>query len=139
MNEPAVMKHLDILQSIITRMANNSASCKTWNLTVITGLIAFSMGNQNIPLWISIIPSIMFFALDSFYLGLERHFIDLQKDFVKKLETNTLKIEDIYVIKSKRSFCIHLEFIFNGMISFSTTFVYIPIIILITLLCLEII
>lgn len=128
---PAVLKHLEILQGIITRMAGNSAACKTWSLTIITGIIALSVEKCCIPIWISLIPTIMFFALDSFYLGLERHFIGLQRDFVSKLAAKTLEAKDIYVIKSKRNFWIHLKFMLGGMVSFSTAFIYVPIILLV--------
>lgn len=128
---PAVIKQIEILQGIISRMAGNSASCKTWSLTIVTGIIALSIEKQCIPIWISLVPTIMFFALDSFYLGLERDFIDLQKEFVGKLAAKTIETKDIYVIKSKRSFWIHLKFMFGGMVSFSTAFMYVPIIVLV--------
>ncbi len=128
---PAVIKHLEILQDIITRMAGNGAACKTWAIPVITGIIAFSVEKQCIPIWVSLIPAIMFFVLDSFYHGLERHFIDTQKEFVAKLSDNTLQLNDIYVIKSIRYLIIHLKFLFRGMLSFATGLVYIPIIALI--------
>lgn len=131
---PAVIKHLEILQGIITRMAGNSAACKTWALTIITGLIALSFEKQCIPIWVSLIPAIMFFALDSFYLGLERHFIGLQREFVGMLAAKTIEMRDVYVIKSKRNFWIHLKFMLGGMVSFSTAFVYAPIIVLVSYL-----
>jgi len=128
---PAVIKHLEILQGIITRMAGNSAACKTWALTIITGILALSIDKNCIPIWVSLIPAIMFFALDSFYLGLERHFIGLQREFVGKLAAKTIEMRDVYIIKSKRNFWIHLKFILGGMVSFSTAFIYVPIILLI--------
>ena len=73
----------------------------------------------------------MFFALDSFYLGLERHFIGLQRDFVSKLAAKTIEMRDVYVIKSKRNFWIHLKFMLCGMVSFSTAFIYVPVIVLV--------
>lgn len=121
---PAVIKHLEILQGIISRMSGNSAACKTWLLAIITGLTALSIESCRIPIWISLVPTFLFFALDSFYLGLERHFIGLQKDFVNKLADNTVEVSDLYVFKSKRSFRIHLGLMLDGMKSFSTAFVY---------------
>ncbi len=125
---PAVIKHLDMLQGIISRMAGNSAACKTWALPIITGIIAFSLSEHCIPIWISLIPAIMFFALDALYLGLERHFIGKQREFVAMLSDKTIKNNDIYVIASKRSFVIHMGFIVAGMKSFATYFFYLPII-----------
>ncbi len=132
---PAVIKHIEILQGIITRMAGNSAACKAWAIPVITGIVAFSIEKQCIPVVVSLIPAVMFFLLDSFYLGLERHFINKQREFVSKLANGTLAIQDIFNIESKRSFWIHLKFMLGGMVSFSTAFVYLPIIVLICCLC----
>ena len=53
---PAVIKHIELLQDIISRMANNSAACKTWALTIITALIAISTVMQRISIIICIIP-----------------------------------------------------------------------------------
>jgi hypothetical protein len=131
---PAVIKHIELLQDIISRMANNSASCKTWALTIITALIALSTVMQRIPIIICIIPTIMFFLLDAYYLGLERHFICLQKEFVNKLKNNTIEVEDFYLIKAKNSIKSNLKFIYNGMRSFSTSFIYASIIIVIIIL-----
>lgn len=131
---PAVIKHLEILQGIISRMAGNSASCKTWALTIITGIIAFSIQNQSIPIWTSLIPAIMFLALDVFYLGLEIKFRDLQKVFVQKLSSNTLTPGDIYMFENDSSSHIHLKYIWGGIRSFSTSFFYFPIVTLIAVL-----
>jgi len=139
MNQPAVMKHLEILQGIITRMANNSASCKTWMLTIITGLIALSIEKGCFPIWISLIPTIMFFILDSFYLGLEKHFRKLYNDFVSKLADNSIEINDVYVINSKRNPWIDLKYIYKGMHSISTSFIYISIIVIVALIYFKII
>ena len=131
---PAVIKHLEILQGIISRMAGNSASCKTWALTIITGIIAFSIQNQSIPIWTSLIPAIMFLALDVFYLGLEIKFRDLQKVFVQKLSSNTLTLGDIYMFENDSSSHIHPKYIWGGIRSFSTSFFYFPIVTLIAVL-----
>ncbi len=128
LSSPAVMKHLDILQGIITRMAGNSASCKTWAVTLVSALLALSIENCRVPIWICFVPVVMLYLLDSFYLGLERHFIGLQRGFLQKLHKKELHIEDIYSIKSKRSFLIHLGFMWGGLFSFATSFFYLPVI-----------
>ena len=130
---PAVIKHLEILQGIITRMAGNSAACKTWALTIITGIIALFY-NDGFPILLGAIPVVFFFTLDSFYLGLESHFRDMHKEFVGKLKDSNLDIDDIYSIKSKRSFCIHINFVWYGMKSFSTLFFYPPILVIVIVL-----
>ena len=84
-------KNYDTLQSIITRMANNSSNCKTWAITISAGLLAFYFssksaitGNKYILLMI-IIP---FFLLDVYYLGLEKYFRKLHKLEIKNINNN---------------------------------------------------
>ena len=36
---PAVQAHISMLQGIISRMANNSANCKTWVITIIAAML----------------------------------------------------------------------------------------------------
>jgi len=129
----AVIKHIEILQGIITRMAGNSAACKTWAITIVTGIIALFY-NNGFPILLGIIPVVLFFGLDSYYLGLESHFRDLHKEFVAKLNVSNLVIDDIYSIKSERKFLIHLQFVWYGMKSFSTSFFYPPIVVIIVVL-----
>lgn len=131
---PAVIKHLEILQGIVSRMAGNSAACKTWSLTIIIGIIALSIEKCCVPIWIGLIPAIMFFALDVFYLGLEIKFRDVQKAFVQKLSSHTLTPADIYMFENDSSSLIQLKYIWGGVKSFSTSFFYIPIITLIAVL-----
>ena len=39
LERPAVQGYLSMLQGIINRMAGNSASCKTWTVTLVTALL----------------------------------------------------------------------------------------------------
>ena len=82
---PAIIKHIEIYQNIITRMANNSSSCKTWSITLTSALIILSIDNSKISIWISLLPVLIFYFLDSFYLGLERQFRYSYNDFLNKL------------------------------------------------------
>ena len=71
-------KHLDYLQAIITRHNTNSFLLKGWTITLLSALLALS-GAIKEP-YISIIallPIIIFWCLDAFYLSNERCFIDL--------------------------------------------------------------
>jgi hypothetical protein len=68
---------LNVLQSIISRMATNSSNCKLWCITLLTGIIVFYLGdNQNVKNgMVVLLPLIPFSLLDAYYLGLERFFI----------------------------------------------------------------
>jgi hypothetical protein len=77
-DNPATIAHLNTLQGIITRLAGNSAQCKTWCLTLVTALIAFAGAAHTIaPIQITILPIAMFLVLDAAYLGVEKAYRDL--------------------------------------------------------------
>lgn len=71
-------KHLDYLQAIITRHNTNSFMLKGWTITLLSALLALSgaIKEPNITL-IALMPIIIFWCLDAFYLSNERCFIDL--------------------------------------------------------------
>lgn len=81
-----------MLQGIINRMAGNSASCKTWTVTLVAALLALLVGKQ-IQIYILLICLILvvllLFVLDCYYLGLERITIGIQKDFLKSLSKDS--------------------------------------------------
>jgi len=69
------MKHLEFLQNIITRMNTNSFQIKTWSVTINAALLAVYASSGNITyLLIPILPTIIFWFLDTFYLQQERKF-----------------------------------------------------------------
>lgn len=72
------MKHLEFIQSIISRMANNSFMIKSWTITILTAifLLADKDTNSNF-VFVALIPTIFFFFLDAYYLQLERKYRQL--------------------------------------------------------------
>jgi hypothetical protein len=38
-DNPAAIAHVNLIQGIINRLANNSASCKTWCLVIVSALL----------------------------------------------------------------------------------------------------
>lgn len=79
-------QYLQMMQSNIERMANNSANCKTWLVTLLTGFMAISCGFESLHWWLLLaaVPIAMFWYLDGFYLSLERKMRNRQKDFLNK-------------------------------------------------------
>lgn len=63
------MKHLEIIQGVINRMASNSFMLKGWAVTLVAGVLALA-GNNTEKLYfiIAYIPIIVFWGLDSYYL-----------------------------------------------------------------------
>lgn len=69
------LKHIDIVQSTISRMAQNSFAIKGWTITVLVGLFVFlQKDNFRNNMIIYLIPIIFFWVLDSYYLWQERFF-----------------------------------------------------------------
>jgi hypothetical protein len=69
------IKHLEMIQQIIDRMAKNSFSLKGWTVTLISGILFLSTKSEmKSSLFIVYIPIIGFWTLDGYYLQQERIF-----------------------------------------------------------------
>jgi len=95
----AVQSYLGNLQSVINRMAANSASSKTWCITLVSAVVVFASDKSKPDsVWMALIPIGLFFLLDAYYLNFEIQFRALYNEFVGKLHLGTAKLEDIYVM-----------------------------------------
>ena len=67
------LKHLEMVQGVINRMANNSFMLKGWAVTLVAGIFALS-GDATDKLYfhVAYIPIIVFWVLDTYYLLQER-------------------------------------------------------------------
>ena len=97
---PSVQAHLGILQSVIQRMAGNSAACKTWCITLVSAILVV-VADQAKPQFthIALVPTCLFLGLDAYYLALEKAFRAAYSDFVRKVHTGTAKRSDLYSIE----------------------------------------
>lgn len=77
-------QYLQMMQDNICRMANNSANCKTWMVTIVTGILAIGCKIEFLNGWIclALVPIVVFWYLDSFYLSLERKMRNRQREFI---------------------------------------------------------
>lgn len=96
----SVQSYLNILQGIITRMATNSASCKTWCISLVSAILVV-IADKNKPnyAWISLIPIVLFFLLDSYYLGQERSFREIYNNFIKDLHSGKITTDKLFILK----------------------------------------
>lgn len=102
-SESAVQAHLTMLQSVVQRMASNSAACKTWCITIVSAVIVAVADKPNEELLlIAFVPIPAFLILDVYYLGLERGFRDSYNTFVSRHCAGTLRTEDIYCISPSK-------------------------------------
>ena len=66
-------KHLEIIQGVITRMANNSFLLKGWSVILVSALFALSVKNANIHfIYLTYFPTLAFWVLDGYFLWQER-------------------------------------------------------------------
>lgn len=76
-----VAKHLEFVQAIIARMANNSFLLKGWTVTLSAALFALAAKDSN-PMFavLAFFPALSFWGLDAYYLRQERLFRELYED-----------------------------------------------------------
>jgi len=75
--DQSIQTYLGFAQSIIARLAGNSANAKTWCVTLVAGLLALAAGkeaNWVMFLKVSYLPVVLFCFIDMYYLYLERFF-----------------------------------------------------------------
>lgn len=98
-SSPSVQIHLSILQGVIERMASNSTSSKTWCITVVSAILVVvaDKGKPDYAL-LAFIPTVLFLALDSYYLALEKGFRKSYNKFVEKVHSSELTPKDLYSV-----------------------------------------
>ena len=130
-NSEAVQAHLTLLQSVITRMAANSSSCKAWCIALVSAMLVV-VGDKHRPeyAWIALIPTILFLCLDAYYLALERRFRKSYNDFIDKVHRGRLAPSDLYSLEPSGSL---LGQFLAGMKSFSVWPMYATLLLMIYL------
>ena len=67
------VKHLEMIQSVVSRLSSNSTSLKTWAVTLISGLFALAAKEtQTQYVLVAYLPAVTFWSLDAYYLAQER-------------------------------------------------------------------
>ena len=73
--EEKQVRYLEMIQSIVTRMASNSFMLKGWSVTLTSALFALAAKDANARyVYIAYFPAIMFWCLDGYFLYQERLF-----------------------------------------------------------------
>ena len=95
----AVQKHLEIMQGVINRMAENSRSCKVWCVTLVAAiLVLVARTGQADHALIALGPTALFYVLDAYYLSLERAFRKTYGSFVRKVHEGEVTVSDLYAV-----------------------------------------
>lgn len=75
------IKHLEFIQSTITRMNQNSFQIKGWMITLVSALLALYASSERVVyILIAIVPAAVFWFLDAYYLQQERRFRGVYND-----------------------------------------------------------
>lgn len=89
-------QYLQMMQSNIERMAANSANCKTWMVAFVTAFMALGSSIAVARYWLllGIIPILLFWYLDTFYLHLERAMRNRNRNtFEQDMQVSALSIQ----------------------------------------------
>lgn len=74
------LKHLELIQGVINRMATNSFLLKGWSVTLISALFALAAKDSNqFFIYLAYFPCVTFWSLDGYFLWQERMYRKLYK------------------------------------------------------------
>ena len=124
-DNPAVIAHINLLQGIITRLANNSASCKTWCLTLVGALLSLA-GAVHVPeiVTFALIAVVIFGLLDTIYLAEETAYRDLYQITVQAIRDGKYGRDNIYEARA----ALHFSTFLSALASWSILPVYLTLI-----------
>ncbi|QFY76107.1 hypothetical protein CEQ83_26570 (plasmid) [Priestia megaterium] len=128
MNENKI-KHLEFIQAVITRMAQNSFFLKGWSVTILVGIFAFANVSEmdSRYLIVAYIPVVFFWFLDGFFLWQEKLYRKLY-DRVRGREEEAIDYNmNAYVCKDEVKSWLKVTF------STTLSLFYIPLLVVILL------
>ena len=83
------IKHIEMIEHIIERMAKNSFQLKEWTMTLVAAVGALvSQSSDKRFIIFAFVPILGFWVLDSFYLQQERKYKLLYKNIIAKDEAD---------------------------------------------------
>lgn len=124
------IKHLEFIQDTIKRMAGNSFLLRGWSVTLIIAIFTLASKSYNPTyLWIVLFTTLIFWALDSYYLFQERKFRCLYDDVRVKDEN-----EIDFSMKTKKNHCDKCQWFSSAKSSVFIVFYGIVILIVVVIL-----
>lgn len=99
-DSPSVQTHLNIMQGVIQRMAENSRACKFWCVTIVSAtLVLVARTERPEYALIALVPAVLFLILDAYYLALERRFRSSYAKFLDELHRSKLAPSDLFHVQ----------------------------------------
>ncbi len=128
-NSEAVQAHLSITQSVIQRMAEDSSSCKAWCIMLVSAILVI-VADKGKPQYalIALIPTLLFFVLDTYYLALESMFRSSYNSFIDKLHKGDVVAGDLYAVSPRGQLS---KAFFESVCSFSIWPFYLTLVVMI--------
>ena len=127
------IKHLEFVQSIITRMNTNSFQIKAISITIISALAAIYASSMNIYfLYVCIAPIVLFWFLDTYYLQQERKFRGIYNDIANIENQNKVRPFEMPIQNYQKG----KYYFFNVFISKTIISYYLSILLIIILIIL---
>lgn len=81
--------HLGFIQGVINRMAANSFLVKGWTIALVAALLAIAADKITFSyLLIVLVPALLFWGLDTYYLIQEKLYRELYSDVAQKTSTD---------------------------------------------------
>lgn len=82
------LKHLELIQSVVTRMATNSFMIRGWSITLVSAVFGLAAAGANFKfITITYFAIPLFLLLDGYYLHQERCFRALYESVALKTES----------------------------------------------------
>lgn len=132
------IKHLELIQGVINRMAGNSFALKGWTVTLVAGIFALSSKDADKRYFlVAYIPVIVFWILDSYYLLQER----LYRSLYEKVRLTSEKEIDFSMKVSAEDFKSNTNTLWNCIFSKTELWFYFPLaivstaVVIISLVC----
>lgn len=126
--------HLQMIQGIITRMGQNSFQIKGWAIGIMIAIFSFAGEQSNTRcILFTIVPLIIMWFLDSYYLQLERKFRLLyddvriseeSRDYDMNFNDIKIKVHDSYKISYFKILISATEIVFYLTCIITTTLIY---------------
>jgi len=81
------LRHLDMIQAVVARQGQNSFAVRGWSVTVVSAVFAVAVTQDEAPratVLVALAPTLIFWAMDAYYLWQERLFRALYADAARR-------------------------------------------------------
>lgn len=121
------LKHLEMIQGVISRLNLNSFRIKGWAAILVTALLALFVERYNMQcFYVPVLLVIVLWGLDGFYLWQETKFRNLYDTVRNKRESDIDFAMDVSVIKTKKTW-LRTTFCSMSLLSFYITLILLSI------------